>query len=819
MAETTGGSATIAQDSPSSSSARKPPSRSDVNAAGTAEPRWGGIWAALTYAVCTMVLAYPALGGKFLAGPHSDQFIAGYAFREFGASTLQALGQFPLWNPYLFGGLPFVAAMHGDIFYPTFLLRMLMPTDVAMTWSFIIHMFLAGLFTYHFLRVSGFGFFGSLFGGIAYMMSGQLASLVSPGHDGKLYVSALLPLSLWMLTRGLRDGMKWSWGVLAVVIGLAVLSPHPQLLQYLLLAAGAYSIFLAVSTVKRGSLERRDAFVRLARALGAVILGMAMGAIQYLPVREYVAWSPRAGGISDYSTATSYAWPLKEIFDAYLPQFTGMLDAYWGENGIHFHSDYIGVVVLVVAGAAFSKYRRDPARGQLLFWGLTFVISTLWAFGGDTPFYRIPYALVPGTRYFRAPETVFFVGTLALAFLSAAGVERILSGEVSRRYAVGWLVFSGLVVLLGSTGALTAIAQTLAPDAAVDSVDANSLQMILGAWRSFAFVVAAVALILYFKRGKFSVRVAGWAFVALVAVDLWTVMRHYWIFSQPAATVYATDPAIDHIKSERQPVRVLAVEFVRSGRDPNLIGDGLMIHDIRTVLGYHGNQLGRYNELLQKDQGYQQVLNPNVWKLLNVRFLLTNVPDVGSQVPGAQLVVGPVTDAAGVTVFLYRLPGENPYAWVTPVIVKAEDEAVGQTILDPRFDVRRAALFGPDVPVTAVANLAALPEPLPISTTVTSYAPGKASIRLSAPAPAGAALMISENYYPGWRATADGKPAVVGRADYSLMGVQLPVGATSVDLAFHSEPYERGKLITFVALALALALTVAGVVAERRKRG
>lgn len=764
-----------------------------------------------------MSLAYPALAGKFLAGPHSDQYIAGYAFREFGAATLRTLGEFPLWNPYLFGGMPFVAAMHGDIFYPTFLLRMIMPTDTAMTWSFIIHLFLAGIFTYHFLRVSGYGFFGSLFGGIAYMMSGQLASLVSPGHDGKLYVSALFPLTLWILTRGLRDGKKRSWGLLAIVIGLAVLSPHPQLLQYLLLAAGAFSVFTVVSAVRRAAIDRRTAYMRLGFALGSVVLGLAMGAIQYLPVREYVAWSPRAGGMSDYGTATSYAWPLKEIFDSYLPQFTGMLDAYWGGNGIHFHSDYIGAVVFVVAGAAFTQYRKDAAKGQLLFWAITFVVSVLWALGGDTPFYRIPYAIVPGTKYFRAPETVFFVGTLALSVLAAAGVGKILDRSVSRRYAFGWLGFSGLVVLLASTGVLTSIAQSLATERSVDAVDANSLEMILGAWRSFAFVSGAIAVVILLQRRQVSSFAAGCVLSAIVAADLWTVMRHYWIFSPPASVVYAADAAIERIKAEKQPARVLAVELVASGRrDPNLIGDGLMIHGIRTVLGYHGNQLGRYNELLHKDQGYQQVLNPNVWQLLNVRFLLTNTGDAVSLVPGAKLLLGPVRDAAGVDVYLFQLPGENQYSWVAPVIVKAEDASVLQTVLDPRFDVTRAALFAADAPVNAVSSVAALPGPLPIAATVTKYAPGRVSIALSAPAPAGAALVVSENYYPGWTATVNAKPAVVARADYSLIGVQLPAGATTVELSFHSKPYERGRLVTLLAIAMAIVLLAAGLVADRR---
>jgi hypothetical protein len=72
---------------------------------------------------------------------------------------------------------------------------MMLPTDVAMTWGFILHVFLAGCFMYLFLRAAlGLGFFGAPVGGLAYMMDGNVAGLVSPGHDGKLFVAALLPL-------------------------------------------------------------------------------------------------------------------------------------------------------------------------------------------------------------------------------------------------------------------------------------------------------------------------------------------------------------------------------------------------------------------------------------------------------------------------------------------------------------------------------------------------------------------------------------------------------------------------------------------------
>jgi hypothetical protein len=780
-------------------------------------PRFAFGWASLVYGLCTFSLAYPALAGRFLVSSHSDQYIAGYAFREFAASTLRAAGQFPLWNPYLYGGMPYIAAMHGDIFYPTFLLRMVMPTDVAMTWGFIIHIFLSGLFTFGFLRAIGYSFYGSLIGGVAYMMSGQIASYVSPGHDGKLFVSALFPLALWMLHWGIRGGKSWSWGAFALIIGLCVLSPHPQLLQYTLLACGAYALFLAFASLDGVALPRVVAIKRLAAALGAVVVGMAMGAVQYLPVREYVAWSPRAGGLADYRVATSYAWNPEELLNVYLPQFSGILNNYWGRNIIHLHSDYVGVVVLVLAGAAFIGLRGDPRRKHIIFWSAALLVSLLWSLGSSTPFYRIPYAIIPGTKYFRAPATIFFLGTLAIALLAGAGAERFLQRRVSRKYLTGWLIGAGVITLLASFGGLTSVAESLVDERMFDRVLANKGDLFIGAWRSFFFVALVVALGLAVLRERISGRAAAWALAALLAVDLWTIERLYWMFSPPAKVIYASDPIIEMLKSEPQPARVIALELRQTPEpDAFLGGDALMTHRIRQARGYHGNQLGRYNELIGENSGLQQLFTPNVLQLTNTRFILTNIPELPF-IGNTTQVTGPVRNASGDTVYLYRLNADNPYSWVTPVAVKAPDEQVLATLLNPRFDVRRAALFDTSASVAVSQGVQALPPPLAIGASVSRYEPGKVMIDLSAPAPHGSSLVVSENYYPGWKATVDGKPAQLGRADYTMIGVELPQGARRIELEFTSPTYQKGKTITWIAIALGFLMLGAGIWHDRRR--
>jgi hypothetical protein len=796
------------------------------------EPRLAGAWAALTFTVATLLLAYPALGGAFLVNPRSDQYIAGYSFREFSSSWMKAGDGFPLWNSYQFGGMPFVAGMHGDIFYPTFLLRLVMPTDVAMTWGLIIHVFLAGLFCYYFLRAMGVGFFGAVIGGLAYMMGGNVAGLVSPGHDGKLFISALLPLTLLFVHRGVRDGRPWAWGALALTITLAVLTPHPQLLQYLLLVAGAYALFLAFTApAETAPFLRRASARRLAYAAGAVALGMLGGAIQYLPVVEYTPWSPRAGG-KGWEHAVSYSMPPEELINTYLPQFSGILTNYFGRNGIHLHSEYLGAAVLLLAGLAFGV---PKARRRIVwFWTGALIIAALWALGGFTPFYHIVYAIVPGTKFFRAPSTMLYVVSFCVAVLAAIGVDRALTMRMRPRYLAGWMAGAAIVVVLAVSGALTALATTFALERAREPgereliasfVGSNRGAIIAGALRSLAVVAACAGALFAMVRGMLTPRLVGWALVVLVAVDLWSVERLYWQFSARGTELFASDPVIDFLKSVPEPGRVAPVitrQLESTVRDP-YYGDGfgraggLMVHRIRSATGYHGNELGRYDALTGWDRDWPTNLgSPNVRRLLNIRYLYTNASE--PPIPGARLVAGPVANVVGNVTSVYELAEPNPAAWVTSIGVAAPDAEVLPALLDARFDVGRVALIDPasELPTQPVPTT--LPPPTGITVRVSRWAPGDIALTLSGPAPANAVLMVSENYYPGWSAVVDGKPAPVGRADYVLIGVGLPAGATTVALSFRSRAYELGKMITVVCVLLSFAMLIAGTVVDHRNR-
>jgi hypothetical protein len=815
-----------------------------ASAPALAAPRYATAWASLVYAVSTLMLAYPALGGAFLLNLRSDQYKAGYAFREFAAQHLRSGQGFPQWNPFIEGGLPYVAAMHGDIFYPTFLLRMILPTDAAMTWEFPIHFFLCGLFTYLFLRAWNFGFWGALVGGLAYMLGGSIAGYAGPGHDGKLFVSTMLPLALLLLTRGIRDGRLWSWGALAVTIGLAVLSPHPQLFQYLLLTSGCFALFVAFAEHPGfGKLERSVAIKRLALAAAAVAVGALIGAVQFWPALfEYKPWSPRSAG-HDYATATSYSFPIEELLNSYWPQFSGILDNYWGRNVIHFHSDYFGVVVLMLAGAAAGQTRQRSFRR---FWVITGAVALLWALGGYTPFFKLILAIpLFGAKYFRAPSTMIFVVAFAVSVLAAIGIERLIAHRVSPKYPMIWVIAGGVFALLMTVGGYTALSTAVigtvsgsVPDQYIElftrKAANNNSAAILGVWRSLLFVVAGAALMWSLIKGQLEARTALIGLAALLIVDLWSIERMYWTFSPPAKQLFASDPAIDAIKAdiarEGQPGRVWTEERFGGAieRDASFVGDGLMSHGLRLVGVYHGNELDMYDRLLGtgEPRESQVVFSPQFWRHENVRYLYTGANDSIINVAATQfkwpgvpkLLAGPVRDAAGSMVFAYRLPGDMKPAWVAAAMAKAPEDQALATILDPRFDPARVAIVDSSAQSIQTQPIQSLPEPASATATVKAMTDQSFELQISPAAPAGSALVVSENYFPGWSATADGKPVPVARMNFNLIGVPLPAGARSVHLQFEDAAYRKGKTLTLVAMAVAVLAWILGFVADSRRR-
>ncbi|MDX1568396.1 MAG: hypothetical protein R3223_11390, partial [Longimicrobiales bacterium] len=426
----------------------------------------------------------------------TDTLSLGYVARDFFARALER-GAFPLWNPLILGGTPFLESLAGgdSLYPPSVALLLVTETYRALGWKLVLHVFLAGIFTYGWLRILDRSRVASFLGGLAYLVAPFSVTLVYPGHDGKLFVTALTPLLFWVTEWAFRErGLVRAllpWVAVSFVVGLVILTTHFQMAYFLFGAVGLYAIFRTVqiglgrgpgapsearggeevteedapeSTEGREAGETqpgwRPALSRFGLFLTASILGASLAGVQLIPSVEYVLESSRRTATTVQadeagSVAYSSSWSLhpEEIMSLVVPEFVGSnvggaewtTDTYWGRNPFKLNHEYAGLVVLILAGLAFlggvkgRGERGSPADGRsdlrwfLLGLGL---LAILYALGSHTPVWRIFYEVVPGVSLFRAPSMAIFLYGFAVITLAAFGIDRVL--DVARRKPEGW---------------------------------------------------------------------------------------------------------------------------------------------------------------------------------------------------------------------------------------------------------------------------------------------------------------------------------------------------------------------------------------------
>src|SRR3990167_10608243 len=77
--------------------------------------------------------------------------------------------ELPLWNPHNFAGNPHMAEMQSGVFYPLHILLLFLPLPIYWTLFQITGFFLAGAFTYVYLRNLKLHKLAALFGGLTFM--------------------------------------------------------------------------------------------------------------------------------------------------------------------------------------------------------------------------------------------------------------------------------------------------------------------------------------------------------------------------------------------------------------------------------------------------------------------------------------------------------------------------------------------------------------------------------------------------------------------------------------------------------------------------
>jgi hypothetical protein len=762
-----------------------------------------------------IMLTLPMWTGAFLASAVSDQYGTGWAFRHWAAEQWKTVGHVPLWNPEMMGGLPFVGALHGDIFYPTAWLRLVLSTTTAMNLGFAVHYVLAGVFVYALLRLFAVSWTGSVVGGLTYQLSGVVASYASPGHDGKLFVTTLFPVALIGLVMAFRKKRHEGFAILALATGLGLISPHHQAFYYMMVASGIFALYLAFGERQGPSLQGRMGL--LGGALAAVVVGIGIGAIQIAPFFAYVPFSPRAETYRGFAGAISYSIPWSHVPEFFFSGFVGAVETYWGSNPLKLHSEYLGLAALGLAALGVTTRQR---RRLVLWLGGIGLLFLLVALGGSTPFYRVWWEVMPFMKKVRAPGMALYVVSLVVAVFAAFGVERVERGA-GRPVSTAWLVSGAVVAALGLVGVLGAVAESVAQGiememgqpatAAVQAAKGGIRRGALGG----GLALAGTGLVTWaFVRGKLMAPVLGVLLILVVGGDLWWNARPFWRFSENYEELHEPDPVTEQILSTRQPYRIF---------DPPLPsvypGASLMALGIPQLLGHHGNELNRFDELMGGKNVWRNVLSPALWDLYAIEWVVLRSGVTGiDSLPGYTKVLSNQLTSAGTSADLFRRTEPAAYARLVPAAVKVADEGAIPAIARGQVDIDRLILLGEDAPHDP-SPVDTIPPAIEARVAIEHWEPGRMRMRIVPKAPQDAYLLVGENWYPDWTAEVDGAEAPVLRGDVSAIVVPVAAGATRVELRFRSQEYRRGKLVTALSVVLLAVGVVLPPVLRRRHRG
>jgi hypothetical protein len=578
---------------------------------------------------------------------------------------------------------------------------------------------------------------------------------------------------------------------------------------FLVLVVGLYVLYrLAMTAVRRsGPLAEDRAWRRTGRVLGLALViatvGLGGAALTLLPAYQMAGHTGRAH--LSYREATRYSLPPRALIGLLAPGFYGRGPGnFWGPWD-RVEVGYAGVATVALAAFGLMVHASWPPlrqrgcatsgrQGQqslyrfpFVFFALLTPLAFLLAMGQYTPLYQLLYRFVPTFDKIRAPARMIVLGDLGLAALAAYGLDRLLRSEGDLRphqMRVG-LGAAAAAVLLVVVGLFQA--RTVPPP---DRVAQATRSVIIAA----ALLGLSGMLIAFTRRSVWM----GWLFPLLLAIDL--------IGLGSTVEIEPNDPTLGF----QHPA---VVAFLR--RDPSLFRiednarawqpDGALMHGLYDIGGVY-NPLG-----LAPYEAYRWAVGERggpLYNLLGVKYILADK----SKPPGDRRLV-PVYDAAP-DIDVYLNTAALPRAlFVTCQKVVSDHEAAWRAIHAPGFDPTKAVVLEQEQLEDIVAPVDCASSDKNGQISFVSYGANRMELRVKSGVEGW--LLLSDVYYPGWRATVDGARARLLRADYVFRAVRVPAGEHTVEMTF-------GPWTWYAGLALSvstwLALAVGAVVKLRSRR-
>lgn len=702
----------------------------------------------------------------------------------------------------------------------------------------------------------------AVLGSIIWAFSSYFFIIIAAGHIWKVMALAYLPPMIAGLVLAYRGKYLWGFILTALFTAFEVKANHVQMTYYYLFVVLFMVIAYLVQAIKNKQLLHFGKATAVCAA--AACLGICMNLSNLYHTWEYSKESMRgkselvkantanqtnSGLERDYITQWSYG--IGETWTLLIPNAKGgasvplsqnetamkkadpnfiqiyqQIGQYWGEQPGTSGPVYVGAFVLMLFILALFIV-KGPMKWALL---AATVLSILLSWGKNfMPLTNFFIDYMPMYAKFRTVASILVIAEFTIPLLAMLGLKKILDTPsvlnkqikyvyISFGLTAGFCLLFALmpsVFFSNFVSAQELEAMKSIPAEYQGQLLANLREMRQAiftddCWRSFFIIVIGTFLLLLYRANKLKKSAFVGMVIVLCVIDMWQVNKRYLNDSMFVEKSVRDNP-IEMTPTDQQILQTKELDYRVLNLATSTFNENETSYFHKSIGGYHPAKLRRYQEMIET------YIAPEMEKLMKSIF---EAQGDMTKLNGDS--ISPVLNMLNTKFFIMPLQGgqtvplKNPYAfgnaWFVDKVTyvnnaNEELEMVGKLNLraEAVADKKFRDVLGSSCEQDHHAQV-----------TMKTYEPNQLTYEVESAK--GGVLVFSENYYPEWTATVDGKEVPVGRVNYILRAIQVKPGKHQVVLSFFPKSVDRTETVAYIAFALLVICILLGIGLEIRQR-
>lgn len=702
----------------------------------------------------------------------------------------------------------------------------------------------------------------AVLGSIIWAFSSYFFIIIAAGHIWKVMALAYLPPMIAGLVLAYRGKYLWGFILTALFTAFEVKANHVQMTYYYLFVVLFMVIAYLVQAIKSKQLLHFGKATAVCAA--AACLGICMNLSNLYHTWEYSKESMRgkselvkantanqtnSGLERDYITQWSYG--IGETWTLLIPNAKGgasvplsqnetamkkadpnfiqiyqQIGQYWGEQPGTSGPVYVGAFVLMLFILALFIV-KGPMKWALL---AATVLSVLLSWGKNfMPLTNFFIDYMPMYAKFRTVASILVIAEFTIPLLAMLGLKKILDTPsvlnkqikyvyISFGLTAGFCLLFALmpsVFFSNFVSAQELEAMKSIPAEYQGQLIANLREMRQAiftddCWRSFFIIVIGTFLLLLYRANKLKKSAFLGLVIVLCLVDMWQVNKRY-LNDGMFVEKSVRDNPIEMTPTDQQILQTKELDYRVLNLATSTFNENETSYFHKSIGGYHPAKLRRYQEMIET------YIAPEMEKLMK-----SIVEAQGDMTKLNGDSISPVLNMLNTKFFIMPLQGgqtvplKNPYAfgnaWFVDKVTyvnnaNEELEMVGKLNLraEAVADKKFRDVLGSSCEQDHHAQV-----------TMKNYEPNQLTYEVESAK--GGVLVFSENYYPEWTATVDGKEVPVGRVNYILRAIQVQPGKHQVVLSFFPKSVDRTETVAYIAFALLVICILLGIGLEIRHR-